>query len=163
MTGLPRSGAAGALVLAAALLVSGCAAPAGQFSDTSTSMAPASDEHDEGVPVVSWDAASEKAVRDTAAEVMGLFARPTVPEGPWFAALEPHLAADYAGSARYIDPARVPVSKVLEGPALSRDTGDPLTVTATFATDDGPWEVALHRTAQDAPWLVTDISPQNND
>ena len=118
------------------------------------------DEH-YGVPEVTWDAASEKAVKDTAAKVMGLFARPDVPETTWFADLAPHLAPEYVEDAKYIDPARVPIRKVTDGPAISRDAGNPLTVTATFSTDAGRWTMLLHRSGQQQPWLVTAISPQD--
>lgn len=118
------------------------------------------DEH-YGVPEVTWDAASEKSVKDTAAKVMGLFARPDLPETTWFADLAPHLAPEYAEDAKYIDPARVPIRKVTDGPAISRDAGNPMTVTASFSTDAGRWTMLLHRPGQQQPWLVTAISPQD--
>ncbi|MFJ4286932.1 hypothetical protein ACIPY0_14935 [Paenarthrobacter nicotinovorans] len=117
------------------------------------------DEH-YGIPEVTWDAAAEKSVKDTAAKVMGLFARPDVPESTWFADLAPHLAPEYAEDAKYIDPARVPVRKITDGPAISRDAGNPMTATATFDTDAGRWRMLLHRSGQQQPWLVTAISPQ---
>lgn len=118
------------------------------------------DEH-YGIPEVTWDAVSEKSVKDTAAKVMGLFARPDVPEETWFADLAPHLAPEYAEDAKYIDPARVPIRKITDGPAITRDAGNPMTVTATFATDAGRWRVLVHRSGQQQPWLVTAISPQD--
>ncbi|MFJ4027602.1 hypothetical protein ACIPWF_10435 [Paenarthrobacter sp. NPDC089989] len=117
------------------------------------------DEH-YGILEVTWDAAAEKSVKDTAAKVMALFARPDVPESTWFADLAPHLAPEYAEDAKYIDPARVPIREITDGPAISRDAGNPMTVTATFATDAGRWRVLLHRSGQQQPWLVTAISPQ---
>ncbi|MFK4637217.1 hypothetical protein [Paenarthrobacter histidinolovorans] len=118
------------------------------------------DEH-YGIPEVTWDAAAEKTVKDTAAKAMALFARPDVPETTWFADLAPHLAPDYAEDAKYIDPARVPIRKITDGPAISRDAGNPMTVTATFATDAGRWTMLLHRSGQQQPWLITAISPQD--
>jgi hypothetical protein len=118
------------------------------------------DEH-YGVPEVTWDVAAETAVKDTAAKVMGLFARPDVPGAAWFSELSPFLSAEYAEDARYIDPARVPIRKVTDGPAITREAGNPLTVTAAFSTDAGRWQMILHRSGQQEPWLVTAISPQD--
>jgi hypothetical protein len=159
--------------LAAALSLSACAGnagtePAAGSTPTVSQDSPhaedghehAADEH-YGVPEVTWDPAAEKAVKDTAAKVMGLFARSDVPETTWFAELAPHLAPEYADDAKYIDPARVPIRKVTDGPAISRDAGNPLTVTATFSTDAGRWQMLLHRSGQQQPWLVTAISPQD--
>ncbi|MFK0007738.1 hypothetical protein ACIQTZ_11850 [Paenarthrobacter sp. NPDC090520] len=162
------------VALAAALSVSACAGTAG--TDPATDPTPSlntgqesnpaeaghghgTDEH-YGIPEVTWDAAAENSVKDTAAKAMGLFARPDVPESTWFADLAPHLAPEYAEDAKYIDPARVPIRKVTDGPAISRDAGNPMTVTATFATDAGRWGMLLHRSGQQQPWLVTAISPQ---
>lgn len=163
-------------ILAGTLLLAACG---GQpVADTSTATAAAGetaggddhsvgDGHDHGadehygIPEVTWDATAEKAVRDTAAKVMGLFARPEVPETTWFADLAPHLAPEYAEDAKYIDPARVPIRKITDGPSISREAGNPLTVTATFSTDAGRWRMLLHRSGQQQPWLVTAISPQD--
>ncbi|WP_405476603.1 hypothetical protein [Paenarthrobacter ilicis] len=117
-----------------------------------------STEHYDG-PNVTWDASSETRVKDTAAKAMKLFGRPTVEEKTWFKDLEPLLAAEYKEDARYIDPARVPFSAVTDGPAISREAQNPMTVTASFGTNAGPWKMMLHRTGQDDPWLVTSISP----
>lgn len=160
--------------LVAALSLSACAGTAGTepatestpTQNTGQESHPAEAGHDHGAdehygtPEVTWDAAAEKSVKDTAAKVMGLFARPDVPETTWFADLAPHLAPEYADDAKYIDPARVPIRKITDGPAISRDAGNPMTVTATFATDAGRWRVLLHRSGQQQPWLVTAISPQ---
>ena len=163
------------VALAAALSLSACAGttgtdPAAEPTPTLTTGQAGQDSHqaghghgaDEhyGIPEVTWDAAAEKSVKDTAAKVMGLFARPDVPEESWFADLAPHLAPEYAEDAKYIDPARVPIRKVTDGPAISRDAGNPMTVTATFATDAGRWRVLLHHSGQQQPWLVTAVSPQ---
>lgn len=161
-------------VLAAALSLSACTGNTG--SEPAASSTPtanpdqeshqAEDGHDHGadehygIPEVTWDAAAEKSVKDTAAKTMALFARPDVPETTWFADLAPHLAPEYAENAKYIDPARVPIRKITDGPAISRDAGNPMTVTATFATDAGRWTMLLHRSGQQQPWLVTAISPQ---
>lgn len=160
------------VALAAALSLSACAGNAG--TEPATDSTPTvntgqagQESHDDGadehygVPDVRWDAAAEKAVKDTAAKVMALFARPDVPETTWFADLSPHLAPEYAEDAKYIDPARVPIGKVTDGPAISREAGNPLTVTATFSTDAGRWKMLLHRSGQQQPWLVTAISPQD--
>ena len=165
------------IALAAALSLSACAGtagtePAAEPTPTVNTGQAGQDSHragvghdhgaDEhyGIPEVTWDAAAEKSVKDTAAKVMGLFARPDVPESTWFADLAPHLAPEYAEDAKYIDPSRVPVRKITDGPVISRDAGNPMTVTATFATDAGRWRILLHRSGQQQPWLVTAISPQ---
>lgn len=116
-------------------------------------------EHYEA-PNVTWDANAEKQVKDTAAKAMGLFGRPDVEDKTWFADLEPLLAAEYAEEAKYIDPARVPITTITDGPSISRDAENPMTVTASFYTNDGPWDMMLHRTGQNDPWLVTSISPK---
>lgn len=116
-----------------------------------------STEHYQG-PNVAWDANAEVKVKETAAKAMKLFGRPDVPDTTWFSDLEPLLAAGYAEDAKYIDPARVPFSTITDGPAISREAGNPMTVTASFYTDAGPWDMMLHRIGQDDPWLVTSIS-----
>lgn len=118
-----------------------------------------STEHYQG-PNVTWDANSERQVKDTAAKAMGLFARPGIEETIWFAELEPLLATEYKEDAKYIDPARVPITTVTDGPSISRQAQNPMTVTASFDTNDGPWEMLLHRAGQDDPWLVNSISPK---
>ena len=161
--------------LAAALCLSACATgpgnkPAAQSTPTASIAqdSPGSDEgHDHGVeehygvPDVTWDPAAETAVKDTASTVMGLFARPDVPEAAWYSQLAPYLAPEYAEDAKYIDPARVPIRSVTDGPAITREAGNPLTATATFSTDAGNWQILLHRSGQQQPWLVTAISPHN--
>ncbi|MDP9936876.1 hypothetical protein J2T11_003244 [Paenarthrobacter nicotinovorans] len=161
--------------LAAALSLSACAGNTGTEPaagstptvNTGQESHHAEDGHDHGadehygIPDVTWDVASEKSLKDTAAKAMALFARPDVPETTWFAELAPHLAPEYAEDAKYIDPARVPIRKITDGPAISRDAGNPMTATATFATDAGRWQMLLHRSGQQQPWLVTAISPQN--
>uniref|UniRef100_UPI003F498A65 hypothetical protein n=1 Tax=Pseudarthrobacter oxydans TaxID=1671 RepID=UPI003F498A65 len=164
-------------VLAAAALLTACAGtPAASTPATTATAAPTitadadghstgdGHDHDEATehyhgPNVTWDAGSEKRVKDTAAKAMTLFGRPTVEEKTWFKDLEPLLAAEYKEDARYIDPARVPFSTVTDGPAISREAQNPMTVTAAFDTDAGPWTIMLHRIGQDDPWLVTSISP----
>lgn len=164
-------------VLAGTLLLAGCggqpvantsAAPASTSGETSGADDHSSgDGHDHGadehygIPEVTWDTAAEKGVQDTAAKAMGLFARPDVPETTWFADLAPHLAPEYAEDAKYIDPARVPIRKITDGPSISREADNPLTVTATFSTDAGRWRMLLHRSGLQQPWLVTAISPQD--
>ncbi|MGY4542572.1 hypothetical protein ACVWY0_002496 [Arthrobacter sp. UYNi723] len=114
-------------------------------------------EHYDG-PNVTWDANAEAKVKETAAKAMKLFGRPDVEEKKWFSDLAPLLAPEYAEDAKYIDPARVPITTITDGPSITREAQNPMTVTASFYTNDGPWDMMLHRTGQDAPWLVTSIS-----
>jgi hypothetical protein len=118
-----------------------------------------STEHYDG-PNVTWDANAEVKVKETAAKAMKLFGRPDVPDTTWFSDLEPLLAAAYAEDAKYIDPARVPITTVTDGPSITREAENPMTVTASFDTNAGPWDMMLHRIGQDDPWLVTSISPK---
>lgn len=115
-----------------------------------------------GAPEVMWEASSQVSVEDTAGTVMRLFARPEVPAAIWFSDLSPYLAAEYADDAGYIDPARVPVRTITDGPAISRAAGNPMTVTASFSTDAGRWQMMLHRSGQHEPWLVTAIAPEES-
>lgn len=110
------------------------------------------------LPLPSWDPGSEQAAKDTAAKAMALFARPGVDQRTWITDLAPLLDAGYRAEAEYIDPARVPVRRVLSGPALKASAGDPMTVKAAFTTDAGEWAVLLHRAGAGQPWLVEAIA-----
>lgn len=155
------------LVLAAALALTGCAP---QVSSTAPEPAASSNapdethEHDEdhGVPAVTWDASTEAEVKALAAELMGKFGRPDVTERAWFDALQPHMSADYQESAQYIDPGRIPVTKILSDPVLVREKGNPMSVTAEFSTNNGTWVLSLHRSGQEEPWLITRIAPKDS-
>ncbi|WP_461165366.1 hypothetical protein [Arthrobacter sp. R4-81] len=157
----------GLLLAAVAVAVTGCAAPASntrpQPAETSSASAELH-EHDEdhGVPVVTWDASTEAEVKALAVDLMGKFARPDVTERAWFDALQPHMSADYQESAQYIDPGRIPVTKVLSGPVLVREKGNPMSVTAEFSTNNGRWVLSLHRSGQEEPWLITRIAPKDS-
>jgi hypothetical protein len=172
-----RTALAPALLATAALLTACAGTPtAGTTTTTAAAPAPATTtdadghaagdghDHDEASehyhgPNVTWDAGAEAKVKDTAAKAMELFGRPSVEEKTWFKDLEPMLATEYKENARYIDPARVPFSTVTDGPAISREAQNPMTVTASFDTNAGPWTMMLHRIGQDDPWLVTSIRP----
>lgn len=157
------------LVLAvAAAALSGCAAPASDTAPTPsiTTSIPVDghEDHseDHGVPVVTWDAATDQKVKALAADLMGKFARPDLTDRAWFNALQPHMSADYQESAQYIDPGRIPVRKILSGPVLVREKGNPMSVMAEFTTNDGPWVLSLHRSGQEEPWLITRVAPKNS-
>ena len=171
-----RTALAPALLATAALLTACAGTPTAHTATTAAAPAPtitgdpdvhsAGDGHghDEASeqyhgPNVTWDAAAETRVKETAAKAMVLFGRPSVEEKTWFKDLEPMLATEYKEDARYIDPARVPFSTVTDGPAITREAQNPMTVTASFDTNAGPWTMMLHRIGQDDPWLVTSISP----
>jgi hypothetical protein len=157
-------------VLTAVLFLGACA---GEPASDSTPSASQTQEHSQddghdhgtdehyGVPEATWDPQAETKVKDVAGKAMTLFARTDVPEAVWFSELSPYLSAEYAEDARYIDPARVPFNKVTDGPAITREAQNPLTVTASFSTNAGPWQMMLHRTGQTEPWLVTAISPKD--
>ncbi|KHL02721.1 hypothetical protein [Sinomonas humi] len=110
----------------------------------------------------SWDKGAEQAAKDAAAKAMALFARPGVDQRTWITDLAPLLSPAYRTEAEYIDPAKVPVRKVLAGPALETSAGEPLTARAVFATDAGEWVVLLHRTGAGQPWLVEAIASEND-
>jgi len=152
--GEPASNTASAVPAASATAITGGGEATGEHS--------ADDGHDHSTeqyhgPNVTWDANAEIKVKETAAKAMKLFGRPDVPETKWFSDLEPLLAAEYAEDARYIDPAQVRITTVTDGPSISREAENPMTVTASFYTNDGPWDMMLHRMGQDDPWLVTSI------
>jgi len=171
-----RTALAPALLATAALLTACAGTPTAHTTTTAAAPAPTltadadshstgdGHDHDEASeqyhgPNVTWDAAAEAKVKETAATAMALFGRPAVEEKTWFKDLEPMLATEYKEDARYIDPARVPFSTVMDGPAISREAQNPMTVTASFDTNAGPWTMMLHRIGQNDPWLVTSISP----
>lgn len=161
---------------ASALLVSGCAlfSPAATTEDTAPTSTPTAEEshhsddghdHDEfyeGIPDVTWSPSTDAEVEAIASEAMGLFARPDVPERRWYTDLLPHLSEEYAEDVQYIDPANVRVTEILSGPVLIREKDNPLTVTAKFTTNAGPWTVLLHRIGQNDPWLVEAIQPTDS-
>ncbi|MFC8041803.1 hypothetical protein ACFUOZ_20815 [Paenarthrobacter sp. NPDC057355] len=152
------------LVLAvSALAVSGCSTA----SNTEPIPGATAEDHGPGehyhnVPEVTWDAKSEESVKAVAVKVMGMFARPNVPERQWYTDIFPHLSKEYAVDAQYIDPARIRVNAIQSGPVLTREMGNPMTVTAEFATNNGPWLMLLHRLDQHEPWLVTSIAPKDS-
>lgn len=156
-----------------ALMLSGCglftSAPSSDDAVPSETQSPeeshqsgdghSHDEFYEGIPDVTWSPSTDAEVEAIASEVMNLFARPDVPERRWFTDLLPHLSEEYAEDAQYIDPANIRVAQVLSGPVLVREKNNPLTVSADFVTDTGPWSVLLHRVGQEDPWLVEAIQP----
>lgn len=163
--------AAAGAALALACAACGPAAPTGQTAPAPTPVPSptaslSGSDHAQAqstppAPVPSWDAAGEQSAKDTAAKAMALFARPRVDQRQWITDLAPMLSPAYRTEAEYINPARVPVSKVLSGPALKASAGDPMTVKAVFTTDAGEWVVLLHRTAAAQPWLVQDIASKD--
>lgn len=94
-----------------------------------------------------------------AAEAIKLFARPEEPERRWFAELRPYLEEEYAVEAEYIDPARIPFSKVSSDPQMNNDPHNPRLTTADFKTNDGTWTVELHQDTPGGQWLVGGIAP----
>jgi hypothetical protein len=159
------------LALAAAAL-SGCTSPASnqtpEPAPTSSTHSSGSDSHseghdeDHGVPAVTWGPATDAEVKALASDLMGKFARADVTERAWFNALQPHMSPDYQESAQYIDPGRIPVTKVLSDPVLRREKGNPMSVTAEFSTNNGPWVLSLHRSGHEEPWLITRIAPKDS-
>lgn len=154
-----------------ALLLGGCAhVPPAPVSGEATSIpakshasedSHSSEEFYEAIPEVTWTPETDREVKAVATKVIELFARPDVPERRWFTDLLPYLSDQYAEHAQYIDPANVRVTEVLSDPALIREKDNPLTVTADFSTDAGPWSVLLHRVGQSDPWLVEAIQPSD--
>ncbi|KAA0973382.1 hypothetical protein FQ154_18580 [Paeniglutamicibacter gangotriensis] len=125
------------------------AAPADDTAQpTETASAPASS------PV-----AAVEAPKDVAIKVMDLFARPNTPERRWFIDLLPYLSEEYADEAQYIDPARVPFTKVQTNPTTNQDEHMPQMVIVRFSTNDGPWQVVLVQDQDGEPWLVQAIEP----
>ncbi|RAX47783.1 hypothetical protein DQ353_18605 [Arthrobacter sp. AQ5-05] len=100
-----------------------------------------------------------EAPKDVAIKVLDLFARPDTPERRWFIDLLPYLTEEYAEEAQYIDPARVPLTKVNANPTTSQDEHMPQMVIVRFSTNDGPWQVVLVQDHDGQPWLVQAIEP----
>lgn len=155
----------GFVLAVAAAALTGCASPASDTAPTpsiTTSIPMEDNDHteDHGVPAVTWDAATDEKVKALASDLMGKFARADLTDRAWFNALQPHMSADYQESAQYIDPGRIPVRQILSGPVLVREKGNPMSVMAEFATNNGTWVLSLHRTGQEEPWLITRIAPK---
>lgn len=151
----------------AAVALSGCAAPASNNTREPAVTASNSAEmhdHDEdhGVPALTWGPSTDTEVKALAADLMLKFARSDVTERAWFDALQPHMSADYQESAQYIDPGRIPVGEIHSPPVLVREQGNPMSVMAEFPTNDGLWVMSLHRSGQDEPWLITNITPKDS-
>lgn len=98
--------------------------------------------------------------KEVAIKVMDLFARPDEPERRWFSELRPYLEDQYAESAEYIDPARIPFNKIVSGPVMGGDSDNPQVATADFKTNGGPWYVELHQDVPGGDWLVGGIHEQ---
>jgi len=156
------------IVLAVVVVaVTGCTAPVSNTTPepATTSSAPVEiyePDEDHGVPVVTWGASTDAEVKTLAGDLMGKFARTDVTARAWFDALQPHMSADYQESAQYIDPGRIPVTKILSGPVLVREKENPMSVTAEFSTNNGTWVLSLHRAGQEEPWLITRIAPKDS-
>lgn len=100
--------------------------------------------------------------KEVAIKVMGLFARPGEPERRWFSELRPYLEDQYAESAEYIDPARIPFNKIVSGPVMGGDSDNPQVATADFKTNGGSWYVELHQDVPGGDWLVGGIHELRN-
>lgn len=152
----------------AAGLLAACAAPeqtkpagtasaAGQAPSPTATTPLGGHEYYEGLPNASWGEAEAVAVRNAAVGAMKAFTNTKGGHGPWWEAFGPLLGGSYAQEAFYIDPSRILVWS-WKGPEVSNPSGDPLTATATFITNDGPWSMLLHRTGAKSPWLVFSLS-----
>lgn len=94
-----------------------------------------------------------------ATEAIKLFGRPDEPERRWFAELRPYLEEEYAVDAEYIDPARIPFSRLRSGPKVDADSDNPELTMVDFETDGGTWTVELHQDTPGGKWLVGGIAP----
>ncbi|MDJ0322116.1 hypothetical protein [Pseudarthrobacter sp. PS3-L1] len=151
-----------AAVLFSAVVLAGCSSPTTPTGDVeAVQSAPAVQESYPRIPDVTWDADAERELEDTATKAMELFARPGTDERTWFTELSPLLSPEYKTEAQFIDPARITVSELKADPVMNREAQNPLTATAAFQTNDGPWLVSIHRIGQNDPWLITSISPSN--
>lgn len=154
-------------ITAAAALVAlaGCMAPVSETTEASPSQISVDDTavtEDHGEPVVTWGPTTDQDVKALATDLMTKFARPSVTARAWFDSLQPHMSADYQSSAEYIQPNRIPVTTVTGEPKLVREKGNPMSVTAEFSTNNGPWVMSLHRSGQEEPWLITSIAPKDS-
>lgn len=110
-----------------------------------------------GIPV---DAAGEADAVAVASKVMDAYTDVKKNKDEWFAALAPYLTIPYAQEAQYIQPSRLPVSKVIStGTVIPAEVPDGHQHRVKFVTNAGEWVVVMTRASKDAPWLASNVLP----
>lgn len=108
------------------------------------------------------DPASEKAAVDAASEVMAAYTNVSKPKDQWFQALAPLITTAWAQDAQYIQPSRLPVRKLTTGPSVvPAAVPDGHQVRVKFGTNAGDWVVIMTRASAGAPWLASDLQPED--
>lgn len=163
----------GALLLASAAVLAGCASPAGAPAPTpsvSSSSVVYPDlaqitpgptgvpDEDTGEivtpePVPVWDATSRRSAIAAAEKAMTAYARPSLTFDQWWDELQPLLDQQASVDYAHMDPARIVASQVT-GAALITDESSPYVAYVDVPTNAGTYGLILSRTDANAPWLV---------
>jgi hypothetical protein len=106
-----------------------------------------------------WLPGDEEAAKETAANALRDFARPTIEETQWANDLARWLTPEATTAYSAVDPANVPVTEVTGPATLDVDPTNGFGVMATVPTDVGPYGVQLLRQSQDEPWKVNRLYP----
>jgi hypothetical protein len=106
-----------------------------------------------------WLPGDEEAAKETAANALTDFARPTVEETQWANDFARWLTPEATTAYSAVDPANVPVTEVTGPATLDVDPTNGFGVMATVPTDVGPYSVRLLRQSQDEPWKVNRLYP----
>lgn len=164
----------GALVLASAAVLAGCAsqaetpAPTPSVSSSSaaypdlTQFTPAPTgvpDEDTGElitpePVPVWDATSRQSAIAAAENALTAYARPALPFDQWWADLQPLLDQQATSDYAHMDPARIVASQVT-GAGVITDESSAYVAYVDVPTNVGTYGLILSRTDANAPWLVS--------
>lgn len=169
---------AGAVAVAAVLVLAGCSAsqdetvaPSPSASSSGPTLpdleslapAPSDATPDDGVQpgrheAATWDDASRAVVVDAADKAMRAFARPDLDQAAWWAGVEPLLTTQAQQDYAYVVPANIPVRKVT-GTATLVDASSAYLGRVEVPTDVGTYTVILTRADGSSPWLVSRFTP----
>lgn len=173
-----RTPSKAALVVAFALITTGCtssstdaASPSTESAaqetrsaeaSTSPETAPAestppaaaelSDVEPQPEPTVEGDTVAIAVAATTA------FCQPALDYDTWIAELYPFLSQQAAVAYETVDPANVPCT-TLTGAASVRDGDGAFTMRILVPTDAGEYSVYVHRAVETGPWAVEQITP----
>jgi hypothetical protein len=118
---------------------------------------PASTEFYPGLPDVVWDEGAAAAVKKASVAGFAAFVHTGSGQNAWWELYAPLLTPEYADDAFEIDAGRITL-RAFTSVVVVNDAKNPITATARFSTNEGVWEMLMHRTGADAPWLIAGFS-----